>query len=430
MKLSLICSLSVVLAVCSVRVTDANGWVPSKQTAKVPDRTVPLQAKSDESLVEIKTPSSDVLSRIVGGAKKVATAATNSDVLWGNIGNLATALLSAALLMATPFNVDATSDACAVCEPPEYSGKLDPCYACDGFCISNPESTMLNSHMLSLYADVIATVPLIALRLMKGDTLDKLGLSEFYLSWMKIFSVTGHGIAHLGLSILTVGMPDLDLANDNSRLAVFVTALLARFVNRDSLNAINEGIARIQGKAESFKPQETKGRKTVLRSAVAPILSHVSFAQWTASRSLDRSDIFSYILFTGTCFLFFEAGTPAGSTTFAFLAALLVAKLATGHVGNVQQSFVVVFTSAYLVSALYQVFAWKDKDEHPFAYKTTAMYSNLLTTLVGWLIALSCSSLKALGGHVLYDISIPVSYFILYYMTLNKSNENAAISKK
>jgi hypothetical protein len=105
---------------------------------------------------------------------------------------------------------------------------------------------------------------------------------------------------------------------------------------------------------------------------------------------------------------------------------LIVAKIATDTLvgaGAVHQSFALVFTSAYLVSSLYQVFFWKVKSDHPFPYAAAAILSNLLTTGVGWMLALGCTQLKWLGGHVLYDLSIPLSYFLIYIACVKKDKD-------
>ena len=139
----------------------------------------------------------------------------------------------------------------------------------------------------------------------------------------------------------------------------------------------------------------------------------------------DKPGPLNYLVFGLTSYIFYEAGLPPENNNWMF-AALMTAVTTYITVGvlkvqNVQQSFVIVFTGAYLVSAMYQLFFWdkEKKRENPRPYAVTAWSSNLFTTLVGWLIGLKCSDLKKFGGHVLYDISIPVSYFAIYMLTKN-----------
>lgn len=388
---------------------DARPFSPKKSVKSV-DVSVSPKVKED-ALVEV----ADTVPR--GGV----IGSRIDYVKWGDIGNLATAVLSFLLLKATPFNVDANSAGCMAnpCKPTNYNGILDKCYVCDGFCISLPKSLDFNSHMLSLYADLALTVPLLLLRRYKLPALKSMGLDEYYLSEMKVMSVAGHGIAHLFLSIMTIGMPNFDFNTEKGLKRAVAALVFSRFFNRETLNFGKSILAKVQG--ENFRPAKTKGSKTFLRTKAAPVLAHVVLAIIQGA-DMDLGTVFQYAVFCFACYIFFDAGIPSGphSSCFSIIMAMIVAAMASGQVNSVQQSFVVVFTSAYLVSSLYQVLFWKEKSDDPYPYAVTAIGSNLLTTLVGWSLGLFCTDLKEWGGHVLYDLSIPLSYFLIYRMCSKK----------
>jgi hypothetical protein len=327
-------------------------------------------------------------------------------IFLGNVGNFLTMLLSLLLLIMTPFGVQLSPGKCGpgFCDPGDsYDGPLDGCYVCDGFCISNPTSEIVNSHMLSLYADIVLFFPLFILRRKRKQELEELGLEEFFLSSLKINSILGHGIAHSALSLLT----------KNERRQQIITAVqyestlalvYARFSSSD---------------AHSF-----------LRASVAPFLAGTSLAltagaQEVKARSASPID---YLVFIMTCFVFFEAGIPPASNNWVFslTMAIVATYMAVGILGvhSISQSFVIVFTSSYLVSTFYQLFFWNKatKRANSRPYAITAWCSNFTTTLVGWALALFCTKLKSASGHMLYDLSISLSYVTIYYLTKKMSD--------
>lgn len=79
---------------------------------------------------------------------------------------------------------------------------LDDCYVCDVFCTSHREDPTWNSHVNSLYADLLMTDILFFLRRERSKELGDLRLVDFFLSWRKIQSITGHGAAHWYMSFL------------------------------------------------------------------------------------------------------------------------------------------------------------------------------------------------------------------------------------
>jgi hypothetical protein len=323
----------------------------------------------------------------------------------GNVGNFLTMVLSLLLLTITPFRVQLSPGKCGpgFCDPGDsYDGPLDDCYVCDGFCISNPTSQIINSHMLSLYADIVMFVPLFVLRRKKKQELEKLGLEEFFLSSLKINSILGHGIAHSALSLLTQNerrQQIITAAQYESTLAL----VYARFASSD---------------ANSF-----------LRASVAPFLAGTSLALAASAQEVKAtSGLIDYLVFVMTCFVFFEAGIPPANNNWVFSLVMAVAAtyMAVGILGvqSVSQSFVIVFTSSYLVSTFYQLFIWNKatKRSNSKPYAITAWCSNLTTTLVGWALALFCTKLKSVSGHMLYDLSISLSYVAIYYLTKKMSN--------
>eukprot|EP00521_Asterionellopsis_glacialis_P017965 CAMPEP_0195290584 /NCGR_PEP_ID=MMETSP0707-20130614/6389_1 /TAXON_ID=33640 /ORGANISM="Asterionellopsis glacialis, Strain CCMP134" /LENGTH=154 /DNA_ID=CAMNT_0040350729 /DNA_START=197 /DNA_END=661 /DNA_ORIENTATION=- len=80
-------------------------------------------------------------------------------------------------------------------------------------------------------------------------------------------------------------------------------------------------------------------------------------------------------------------------------------------------TFVVVFSALYAISAVAQLFFWsaEEKNSQAKPYAISAWASSLLTTLVGWALALKCTFLRDWTGHALYDFSIPLSYLIVYF---------------
>jgi len=260
--------------------------------------------------------------------------------------------------------------------------------------------------MLSLYADILMTIPLLMLRGNKLDLLKSLKLDDFLLSKLKMASVAGHGIAHLSLSIIGLGLSSQSQAMaqkiGNSFIAKAAPALFVIW-------ALNSGVKEL---AETY----------------APLVGGVVLGLYEANKKLkvagSQASILEFLSFGVSCYIFFSAGIPQTDSRRGIisLVASAIATLLSINVLKVQtpaNSFVVVFTGAYLVSALYQVIFWDkdEKEERAVPYAVTAWSSNLLTTLVGWALARRCTDLLGLGGHVLYDLSIPVSYFIMFYAT-------------
>jgi len=366
---------------------------------------------------------------------------TDKLIMWGDVGNFLTAALSLLLLKMTPFNVikcPVDQEPCvALTEPPSgsstgvaYSGPLDDCYVCDGFCISNGASVAFNSHMLSLYADILCTIPLLLLRFLRKEELQSLGLDDYYLSSLKVNSVAGHGIAHMFLSYLTLNkLPTEWLTGIKPQRIVTIALALSRFANKNTLDQIKGRLDQLRGKYYDAKAlveeAKTSRNVNVFRNTVTPALTGLSLAQMVESPPADKPGPLNYLVFGLTSYVFYEAGLPPEKNNWLF-AALMTAITTYITVGvlkveNVQQSFVIVFTGAYLVAAMYQLLFWdkEKKRENPRPYALTAWTSNLFTTLVGWLIGLKCSNLKQYGGHVLYDLSIPFSYFAIYMLTKN-----------
>jgi hypothetical protein len=346
----------------------------------------------------------------------------------GDVGNLLTTVLSFWLLMKTPFDIQPCGKLGSGCTAVQtnglpYSGGLDACYVCDGFCISDASDKWRNSHMLSLYADVCMFVPLLLLRHVKKGQLQRLGLNDFYLSNLKVNSILGHGVAHFALSLLALNNSNNALITPKSHILNAIALAGARFWNKNTWNQLKRlnGITRIS--KETIEKDIERHRRSFWRSAVAPFLAGTLLAQLTSSplQPTQAGVLVPYLIFGLTSYVFFEAGIPSSSTAwiFALGMSVIVTYLSVGNVQNVQQSFVVVFTSSYLVSAVFQLFVWnkQEKSKDPVPYAVSAWVSNLLTTLVGWLLALRCTRMKELGGHVWYDLSIPISYFLLYFLT-------------
>jgi len=335
----------------------------------------------------------------------------------GDVGNLLTTVLSFWLLYKTPFNIRPCG--LGLCSPVQtngaaYTGSLDPCYVCDGFCISNAGNEWKNSHMLSLYGDIAMFLPLLALRRQRKERLCELGLNDFYLNSLKVNSIMGHGVAHFALSMLTQrGI----VTGTKTQLVGAAALLLARFAHKNTWNQIRYYFYHKE--SQSRNSAKEHHRLSFWRATVAPFLAGTLLAQLTSVSQ--AAGLIQYAVFGLTCYIFFEAGIPHSthSWVFALGMATIATYLSVGVIGveNVQQSFVVVFTCSYLVSAIYQMFFWKEKNAHAVPYAITAWVSNLITTLVGWLLALRCTAMKQLGGHVWYDLSIPLSYFMLYKIT-------------
>eukprot|EP00957_Ditylum_brightwellii_P130536 9958036-Ditylum_brightwellii.AAC.1 len=136
----------------------------------------------------------------------------------------------------------------------------------------------------------------------------------------------------------------------------------------------------------------------------------------------NTNPIWKYLIFGGAAFVFFVAGNPPDVSSWYSAIAAVMLTLVSHRLPKSDSpldfgaGFVLIFTSAYVYSAIAQMFVW-DKEERMKAavpYAITSWSSGLLTTLVGWALALRCSALKEFGGHVLYDLSIPLSYFIIY----------------
>lgn len=142
-------------------------------------------------------------------------------------------------------------------------------------------------------------------------------------------------------------------------------------------------------------------------------------------------------LFTVAAWVFFWAGTPPEDVEWyvPVLAAIAMGVFTPIFLrsdkepdpNDLGMAFILIFTSAYVFSAFCQLFFWVPKwgpdDKRAKAYAVTAWASDLLTTLVGWALALRCTKVLEWGGHVLYDFSIPVSYFLTYILTKKLSPE-------
>merc|ERR1712038_843778 len=311
-------------------------------------------------------------------------------------GNVLTAVLSVLLLMRTPFNIN-PCDPPRPCEPSysdtgglypdsSVSDPLDKCYVCDGFCITNPESHFTNSHLLSLYVDLLMTVPLLMLRSNNLQLLKDLKLDDYLLNKLKMTSVAGHGIAHLSLSILALGFSPQSQALAakiaSSSLVEIIPAGFAIWTLASNNKFYSEIVAALVGGALlGIHEGDTKS------FAIAETAS-------TSSVSTSSTSIVNYLIFGIPCYIFFSAGIPTSDSrrSIISLVATVIATLLSVGVLKVQSpanSFVVVFTGAYLVSALYQVIFWdeEDKEERALPYAVAAWSSNLLTTLVGWALA-------------------------------------------
>lgn len=328
-------------------------------------------------------------------------------VKYGNVGNVLVIGLSVALLYFTLTKAN----------PP-----LDLEYIDDGFCISDETSQVLNSHMLSLYVDLILTVALIAFRKSEDKAFEDLKLNDYFLSTMKIASVAGHGTAHFGLSVMKFADENVDLSGTWTASIIAGVMFLAALINEGLLGWIKDWFRDTFGIIESSE-ESTKKQVKFLNEVAAPFLAPIALALGGIDTKSDEgAGLVPQLIFGAAAFVFFVAGNPKGVSFLVPIAAAILLTVISSRTlpsGDVGIGFVLIFTSAYVYSSGTQIFLWDEKgDEEDTAltYAINSWSTGLLTTFVGWALALSCSNLKAFGGHVLYDLSIPVTYFILFYL--------------
>jgi len=321
----------------------------------------------------------------------------------------------------------------STCTPkPEVKSILDKCYICDGFCISDPESPTLNSHMLSLYVDLLMTALLLIFKGKREDEFEELKLDSYFISTKKIWSIAGHGSAHLGLSLIKSSAQKSRYAGMTAKTSTFALLLISHFVRESDLLKVKKslGILGTKGDDEDSILATNRGHTKSLNKIVAPFLAPIVITQTLMAgvgSKQNTTPIWNYLIFGGAAFVFFVAGNPPNVSSWYSAIAAVMLTLVSDRLPKPDNpldfgaGFVLIFTSAYVYSAIAQMFFW-DKEERRKAavpYAITSWASGLLTTLVGWALALRCSALKEFGGHVLYDLSIPLSYFIIYYLTAN-----------
>jgi len=413
MKLTIVSTVSLVFG--SVLSTFTCHGAPVNLSVKRQNSNIKRPAFMVEKYVEEPTKKNHLqkLPSLKGGALSILK---HPKILMklGDVANILTAFFSTLLLMRTPFDIKPSTS--HPCKPaytsggfyPEASVKhpLDKCYVMDGFCITDPTSYYENSHMLSFYADILMTIPLLLLRSKNLELLNSLNLNDYLLSKLKMTSVAGHGIAHLSLSILSLGLsPSTEAFFQKIGNSFLAKAAPSLFV----IWALNSNIEKY---AETVAP--IVGGLVLGLNEMNKLLKDVG----------SQASIVEFLTFGVPCYIFFSAGIPSydprrGKIALAATVITTFLSINVLQVKTPANSFVVVFTAAYLVSAIYQVFFWEktEKEKCAIPYAITAWSSNLLTTLVGWAIARGCTDLLRLGGHVLYDLSIPLSYFIIFYAT-------------
>jgi len=383
---------------------------------------------------------------------------TQRYILLGNIGNIITIIASIYLLYLSANLQDwipkcvyesmpnSLLQSCVFREGGQPSGEileaptfLDPCYVCDGFCTALRVSSQFNSHMLSLYADFLMTVPLLLLVARRGEELEKFGLDKWFLSNLKMLTVAGHGVAHLALGVLEneMQLPPLGLLIGRLILCVLLGYVVAPFFLNEGLFLRMETLFGITKADDPKAPEISQKHFRSLRKTIPIVLSQIPYVlipkipQNLAGMPIQK------LIFGGTGLLFFWAGTPIPDNRFIFgkslLSSVLLMSLSEKVIGGGEVEtadklglgFAFIFTSAYVHSAVHQLFFWGGKDaieKKEGKYRTPKIYAlntwctSVLTTVVGWALALQCTPLKNFGGHVLYDLSIPLSYFMLYYL--------------
>jgi hypothetical protein len=132
------------------------------------------------------------------------------------------------------------------------------------------------------------------------------------------------------------------------------------------------------------------------------------------------------LIFGAAAFLFFTAGAPPtipsiyAAVSAVALTAISSITIPPSGADDFGPGFTLIFTSAYVYSAFTQLFLWKEKKDFSLQKATSYAFNSwltaFLTTCVGWALGLNCTSLIKWGGHALYDFSIPLSYFLLYFV--------------
>ena len=81
-----------------------------------------------------------------------------------------------------------------------FSDNFDPTWKEEGFCVSNKETPMWNSHALSFYVDTVTSAILAVVYFLYKSTVSK-QVSEIIK--MNIFGIFMHGLAHYGIAMKT-----------------------------------------------------------------------------------------------------------------------------------------------------------------------------------------------------------------------------------
>ena len=354
-------------------------------------------------------------------------------LLLGHIANWATIAASLFLLYLTlkvkdiscDFN-DIDGSLLQSCDIPEeqklaigtLASLLDDCYICDGFCTSLKASAVVNSHMLSFYVDILMTVPLLVLSFTREKELARYGLGDFYLGKTKLLSVAGHGAAHVFLSFIeNDSIGDVTPLVIRTILCVCLGFVVTPFFVSNTTFLNVETLLRIVKKDDPTAQKTSVNHLRSLKISLPFLFSSLPLVLLPDS----DTSLLPNLVFGGTAFIFFIAGKPEASKDIQYpIIAAVAMAIGAPFVSpgeNIGVSFALTFTSAYVFSALCQLFLWKEKADTPKIYALNAWCTTFFTTAVGWALALKCTALKPWGGHALYDLSIPISYLALYFLT-------------
>lgn len=364
--------------------------------------------------------------------------------LWkriGDIGNVATIVLSVYLLVESLKFMGNNQLTCTYgelgggsypCTPEkEVDSMLDDCYVCDAFCTSRRESPTWNSHMTSVYVDLLMSVGIYFLRERRTTELKSLGLNDYFLNGQKIAATAGHGAAHWFLSFL---MTEEFTGFGPAGLSVLLGVILSAFLISPEIMwklKTSVGYATEEYSLASVADKQTHETHTKrvnhLGSFLAPfVMSQGMLALATSKMASEDTSPIGILVFGAAAAMFFDAGSPTTiPRIYAIGAAILMTIVSVLFVpangpDDFGPGFILIFTSAYVYSALTQLFLWEEKKKFDLqdatSYAFNSWLTSLLTTCVGWMLALNCTSLIKVGGHMLYDLSIPISYFLLYFV--------------
>jgi hypothetical protein len=139
--------------------------------------------------------SADFLARLISGLKSLCQRPAPAMGL-----SNAAAVGDAGLVLLLVLTILITACMLYQLPSPEY---FDDDWIRHGFCVSNADTTWLNSHSLSFYADVV--LALFIARLFANQPKSAPPLQAALLSGA-IFGVFGHGLGHLYLGTNTQGM--------------------------------------------------------------------------------------------------------------------------------------------------------------------------------------------------------------------------------